>query len=64
MKKLLSLAALLSLTLLGCGSNNGSTVTGADPAPAELRVAHLSPDAPNVDIRTRSAAVSSSVISV
>lgn len=50
MKKLLSLAALLSLTLLGCGSNNGSTVTGADPAPAELRVAHLSPDAPNVDV--------------
>lgn len=50
MKKLLSLAALLSLTLLGCGSNNGSPVTGAEPAPAELRVAHLSPDAPNVDV--------------
>lgn len=66
LKKLLALpalAALAALTLLGCGSNNGAPdLTGVDsPDPVEIRVAHLSPDAPNVDVWVNGSVVLSNV---
>ena len=63
MKKLLTLAAAatLSLNLLGCAANDGTGVTGAESAPAELRVAHLSPDAPAVDVWVDGSVVLSNV---
>jgi hypothetical protein len=62
MKKTIALTAVLGLTTLGCGTNNDAPdLAGSGPAPAELRVAHLSPDAPPVDVWLDGAVVLSGV---
>jgi hypothetical protein len=50
-------AVLASVWLAGCNSSSSDGRAGADVAPAQLRVLHASPDAPNVDVRVNGVAV-------
>lgn len=50
----------LSVLAVGCGDDDAPTQPSA-PAQAQLRVAHLSPDAPNVDVRLDGTIVLSNV---
>jgi hypothetical protein len=61
--KPLRLLGVLALSVLaaGCGDDDVAPTQPSAPAPAQLRVAHLSPDAPNVDIRVDGTIVLSNV---